>query len=953
MKKSKGLLLGIFVCMSLVACSGGKKTETAGDGLPDGGGSGSDVVPNPADDTDMDGDGINTDVDNCPFKENADQADADGDGKGDECDTAELIGEDASGSVVGGGAAGGLGGGVEGLGNLGPDTDGDGNPDAIDPDNIAGAAGGDVGDVGAGGGGADAGADGDAGAGAGGAGAGAGDAGDVGAGGGGADAGVAGAGGAVGAGGNPVVGGVFCAGDSDCDGILDSKEIGPVPSLPIDTDGDSFPDFQDTDSDNDGTTDNRDNCPLFPTRDADLNPMEAPDGEVNDVGEVVGDGVGDVCDNCPTVVNADQADADLDFQGNLCDACPDDPTNACEGAGGGGDAEPVAAGGAVGAGAIVNPDPGVVGGAGAVDPAQLEVASENLYIYSTDDLVAKLDEAKQNSNIHHIYLVAEPNTKGACQSRWRIQSTLFWPSGVGLHGKYCRLNADSPAAFDPSAVTEIYDGSTLLNGMINLVDASETTIIENVKFTTTFDGPQTIYIRNGSPQFKNNAIAATFTLSQTFNVFEVRVSSEGSSPLLDTNSLDVTVNVTTNNNTAKIRGVFVEAINSRRVDVLIKNNTLRFSRKSGYPQELKGVLVQTASPANEADQLHVLLESNQITMSDVQSANTSAKSAGIELRTVGVEGWLNARLVTNIVRGGKGNDAYAILIGGNTSDIGGKIVLDGNDIKGDRGNSNKSYTMKVVRAKSCYLINNLIWGTVVGDNNNFRDMGVSETTVSLFIQNSSLKAFNNTIISGYAWHALDGLPRGRTDALYFLGDSSVDSVELINNHFILANESILPPSTYRDGLLPNVIKERYAIVEGNVNSDIRVLKNNAFSGFNSTLSNLSYGQCYYFDQITDRGVGCYNTTGDIRQLIDKTTNDASVTVQVEYNLVVADPHFLNDGSSDLLRTQDAASLLVNGGMSVELDLDGDGQWDTWKDYLYHRADRPYGAWDIGAREYQP
>ena len=32
-----------------------------------------------------------------------------------------------------------------------------------------------------------------------------------------------------------------------------------------------------------------------------------------------GDGVGDVCDNCPAKANPDQADADLDGTGDLCD----------------------------------------------------------------------------------------------------------------------------------------------------------------------------------------------------------------------------------------------------------------------------------------------------------------------------------------------------------------------------------------------------------------------------------------------------------------------------------------------------------------------------------------------------------------------------------------------------------------------------------------------------------
>ena len=44
--------------------------------------------------------------------------------------------------------------------------------------------------------------------------------------------------------------------------------------------------------------------------------LEVPDGR---------DGVGDACDNCPGVLNGDQADADADGVGDVCDNCPGAP----------------------------------------------------------------------------------------------------------------------------------------------------------------------------------------------------------------------------------------------------------------------------------------------------------------------------------------------------------------------------------------------------------------------------------------------------------------------------------------------------------------------------------------------------------------------------------------------------------------------------------------------------
>ena len=61
------------------------------------------------------------------------------------------------------------------------------------------------------------------------------------------------------------------------------------------------------DSDGDGIKDVCDNCPR------NSNPYQTDSDS---------DGLGDVCDNCPDVSNANQEDADLDNVGDVCDNCP-------------------------------------------------------------------------------------------------------------------------------------------------------------------------------------------------------------------------------------------------------------------------------------------------------------------------------------------------------------------------------------------------------------------------------------------------------------------------------------------------------------------------------------------------------------------------------------------------------------------------------------------------------
>lgn len=249
-------------------------------------------IPN----NDADGDGINDSVDNCPSVANADQADTDGDGHGNACeDDADNDGlSDAQEALLG-------------TNPLLADTDGDtrndkvdncpliSNQDQLDTDHDG------IGNV------CDTDDDND---------------------------------------GVPDVSDAFPldpaeSADSDSDGVGDNSDNCPATANPdqLNTDGDSNGNVCDTDDDNDHILDANDNCPLLANEDqADLdgdklgdscdddidgdgltNAQEAILGTLPNNADTDSDGVDDKTDNCPVVSNEDQADADNDHVGDACD----------------------------------------------------------------------------------------------------------------------------------------------------------------------------------------------------------------------------------------------------------------------------------------------------------------------------------------------------------------------------------------------------------------------------------------------------------------------------------------------------------------------------------------------------------------------------------------------------------------------------------------------------------
>ncbi|MBI3246557.1 MAG: thrombospondin type 3 repeat-containing protein [Deltaproteobacteria bacterium] len=86
----------------------------------------------------------------------------------------------------------------------------------------------------------------------------------------------------------------------------------------------SVPNFLQEDADEDEKGDVCDSCPNDPT---DACPPPLPDND--------GDGAANGADNCPSVPNPDQSDVDNDGVGDACDPCPLDPEQSCGQCGGG------------------------------------------------------------------------------------------------------------------------------------------------------------------------------------------------------------------------------------------------------------------------------------------------------------------------------------------------------------------------------------------------------------------------------------------------------------------------------------------------------------------------------------------------------------------------------------------------------------------------------------------
>jgi len=131
-------------------------------------------------------------------------------------------------------------------------------------------------------------------------------------------------------------------GDEDEDGVCDPDDVCDGGDDAEDADMDTVPDHCDKcpgeddtiDCDVDGVIDCLDNCVnAFGGTCNGYNP-DQEDSDIDENGDPDPDGIGDVCDNCPLVHNAGQEDGDGDDVGDVCDECPGfDDNEDCDGDG--------------------------------------------------------------------------------------------------------------------------------------------------------------------------------------------------------------------------------------------------------------------------------------------------------------------------------------------------------------------------------------------------------------------------------------------------------------------------------------------------------------------------------------------------------------------------------------------------------------------------------------------